>query len=507
MKAKEKNITLILVLFLLLVSLFSSFSLTSVYALDNKNNYSNVLDDLKADENFNADKYVENPDNNNLQIIQIAESEAKELFIYIYQPNITGNYDLTPTTISISTAINDNAKWQLYNLTLLNTNKTLFKYKVENLVVKEDALRYYDITEMHRKFIKELDGENGNDNIVNEVPIKVAQRWTACTVDNKVTYVQTKNDVVEITDKYVDFLRYPQATWFGGLDVDSHYVAFSTDHNIENLYEVDINFVTRTFKKTYTWSLDGEQVASENNQNHTAMITTSQKLTSGTTYEHGDYINHDKTFTYEDKVDYEIGNGWGFTTKYNWKRVQSVESFITEVESNKDLKVSFTETAKNNVKNKQWVLRFYESEYKDNATYVGPLLTKRIETGTDVEQVTILRLKFEASGTVYNLGVVDNKQTGDDEPGNNVQTNYQYVWKQIIETFNNVLNFLKNNWQYFVYAILAIIALIVIAPFMPMIVTGIGKLIVTIFKGIWWAITLPFNILKTKTTEDSDEQK
>ncbi len=490
MKAKEKNITLILVLFLLLVSLFSSFSLTSVYALDNKNNYSNVLDDLKADENFNADKYVENPDNNNLQIIQIAESEAKELFIYIYQPNITGNYDLTPTTISISTAINDNAKWQLYNLTLLNTNKTLFKYKVENLVVKEDALRYYDITEMHRKFIKELDAENGNDNIINEVPIKVAQRWTACTVDNKVTYVQTKNDVVEIPDKYVDFLRYPQALWFGGLNCDSHYIAFSTDHNIENLYEVDINFVTRTFKKTYVFDLGGEEI---------------HRASNNITNEYGDYINHNETYTYEDKIDYEIATGLIFTKKYIWKRVQSVESFINEVETDKNLNVSFTPSAKENVSNKQWVLRFFESEYKDKATYVGPLLTKRIESGTDVEQVTILRLKFETNGTVYNLGVVDNKQTGDDEPGNIVENNYQKMWEQIIEVFNNVINFFKYNWQYFVYGILVLIALIILAPFMPMILTGIGKFIATIFKGIWWAICLPINIFKTKNMEDSDE--
>lgn len=492
MKAKEKNITLILVLFLLLVSLFSSFSLTSVYALDNKNNYSNVLDDLKADENFNADKYVENPDDNSLQLIQIAESESKEFFIYIYQPNITGNYDLTPTTISLSTGINDNAKWQLYNLTLLNSNKTLFKYKVENLVVKEDALRYYDITEMHRKFIKELDAENGNDNIVNEVPIKVAQRWTACTVDNKVTYVQTKNDVVEITDKYVDFLRYPQALWFGGLNCDSHYIAFSTDHNIENLYEADINFVTRTFKKTYVFDLGGEEI---------------HRASNNITNEYGDYINNDNTYTYEDKIDYEIATGLIFTKKYIWKRVQSVESFINEVESDKNLNVSFTPSAKENVSNKQWVLRFFESEYKNKPTYVGPLLTKRVESGTDVEQVTILRLKFETNGTVYNLGVVDNKQTGDNEPGNIVENNYQKMWEQVIEVFNKVINFFKHNWQYFVYGILALIALIILAPFMPMILTGIGKFIATIFKGIWWTLCLPFTLFKTKNMENSDEQK
>jgi len=79
------------------------------------------------------------------------------------------------------------------------------------------------------------------------------------------------------------------------------------------------------------------------------------------------------------------------------------------------------------------------------------------------------------------------------------------MWEQIIEVFNNVINFFKYNWQYFVYGILVLIALIILAPFMPMILTGIGKFIATIFKGIWWAICLPINIFKTKNMEDSDE--
>lgn len=485
MKVKETIKSLILSLFLLLSYFLISLNSTRFYvnALEPKQTYTGVLEDLQKDKNFSEENYLENSEDVSLSVIQIAESENKELFIYVYQPCLTE--DLTATTISLSTGIKENAKWELYNLTLLNSEKTLFKYKLENFVVKDDAVRYYDISEIHRKFNKNVDAETGNDNTINEVAFKVAQLWTACTVNNETTYVQTKNDVIEITDKYVDFLRYPQATWFGGLNCDSHYVAFSTDHNIENLYEVDISFVTRTFKKTYQFDISGEQI-------HSAMITA-----DNITNEYGEYINNSKTFTYEDKVDYEIGNGWGFTTKYNWKRVQSVESFIKEVEENDTLKVSFTTTAQNNLKNKQWVLRFFESEYKDNASYIGPLLTKRVETGTDVEQVTILRLKFESNGIVYNLGVVDNKQTGDENPGNTVITNYEEFWRQVI-------NFFKYNWKYIVYGILAIIALIIIAPFMPMIITGLVKLIITIFKGLWWAICLPFNLFR-KNTEDINE--
>jgi len=41
--------------------------------------------------------------------------------------------------------------------------------------------------------------------------------------------------------------------------------------------------------------LDGEQVASENNENVSGS-------SSNITYEHGDYINNTKTYTYEDKI-------------------------------------------------------------------------------------------------------------------------------------------------------------------------------------------------------------
>ena len=37
-----------------------------------------------------------------------------------------------------------------------------------------------------------------------------------------------------------------------------------------------------------------------------------------------------------------------------------------------------------------------------------------------VGNVTILRLKFETDGITYNLGVIDNKQTGSTEPSNSM---------------------------------------------------------------------------------------
>ena len=243
MKAKEKNLFFILIFLLLFASIFSGFKLTKVYALDN-GIYSKALEDLKKDENFSEENYSEDTQNNSLQIIQIAESEAKELFIYVYQPNIT--LDLTASSISLYTSINDNAKWNLYKLELLDYEKTIFKYLVKDFKVKEDAIRYYDISNIYRKFNANIDADTGNDNTINEKVVSISKLWTACTVEEKTTYTCTETEVIEINNPYNGFLRYESGFWlFGNKECDSHFVAFSLDREIKKLYEADVNFDTQ----------------------------------------------------------------------------------------------------------------------------------------------------------------------------------------------------------------------------------------------------------------------
>ena len=69
----------------------------------------------------------------------------------------------------------------------------------------------------------------------------------------------------------------------------------------------------------------------------------------------------------------------------------------------------------------------------------------------EVNNVTILRLKFETNGTVYNLGVVDNKQSGDTD-----QDNYQPTW------WERLLEYL---WK-IVVGLLIVIAVIVGLPWL-----------------------------------------
>lgn len=449
MKAKEKNLFFILIFLLLFASIFSGFKLTKVYALDN-GIYSKALEDLKKDENFSEENYSEDTQNNSLQIIQIAESEAKELFIYVYQPNIT--LDLTATSISLSTSINNNAKWNLYKLELLDYEKTIFKYLVKDFKVKEDAIRYYDISNIYRKFNANIDTDTGNDNTINEKVVSISKLWTACTVEEKTTYTCTETEVIEINNPYNGFLRYESGFWlFGNKECDSHFVAFSLDREIKKLYEADVNFDTQSISENYGFGI---------------LLSTHK----------GEIINNQKTIYSDERVSNPNTGIFGY--EHSWCRIETVTDFIKNE--------NITEETKNNLKNKQWVLRFVETPY----TVSGDIKTKT-KSFTQVTSVTVLRLKFEQNGTVYNLGVIADKRSGDLIPDNN----QDQLWQQI-------LKYLK----YIGLALLCIIGLFVTMPLLIIILMGFIKLVPNVFKGLWWAICLPFNFIKTKTLEGNNEE-
>ena len=63
--------------------------------------YSNVLEDLKRDKNFNLNTYPGKDNDYALYVIQIAESNKDELFVYAYQPSHY-SHDLIATSITIS---------------------------------------------------------------------------------------------------------------------------------------------------------------------------------------------------------------------------------------------------------------------------------------------------------------------------------------------------------------------------------------------------------------------
>ena len=49
--------------------------------------YTNVLEDLRKDSSFDTGNYPANTTDYTLQVIQLAESADRELFVYVYQPS------------------------------------------------------------------------------------------------------------------------------------------------------------------------------------------------------------------------------------------------------------------------------------------------------------------------------------------------------------------------------------------------------------------------------------
>lgn len=397
------------------------------YAADT---YSDVLTDLTADPAFDISAYPDKSDDNTLSVIQIAESVGGELFIYVYQPSKT----LVASSINISTAINDNLKYINYDLVLLNSSGVFYKYKVENLTVKTDIVRYYDISNIYRPWVEGLDPETGNDNTVEEVPNTVGQLWTAVTLDGEVSYGMTETETIVVTDKYVGFVRYMDGLdWLGAIgQTDSHFVAFSTDKDIDRLMEADVYYIARSCRFTI----------------HGTTTKT----------EYGDPVEKYVYLTADDSASNPGGGIFG--NKYTWKRIQSVGDFI----ASEDL----TDDTVSQLAGKDWVLRFAETPVEIDSG----MLTGTWTDSTEVTQVTILRLKFETDGVVYNLGVIDNKQSGDNIPDNNYDNSFRHV-------------------EWWVWALIALACLILIA----VIVNPVASVLLLILKGVWWLVSAPFRFI------------
>lgn len=258
-----RKIQLVLVSFALLIScLLSCFiptiNTTAALNIEVVGGYTNVLEDLQKDENFYADNYPIIKDDYSLQVIQIAESSDKELFVYVYQPS--AEYEnLIATSINISTGKGLELSFKNYALDLINNQGCFYKYRITDFLVGADSIRYYEITSIYRawneKYDESIEDENGN--IINEVPFKVAKHYTFTTIEGGVELVEKDVDVIEVTDKYVGFVRYEDGGYsslFGPAwgtylspGMDSHFVAFSTDKEIDKLMEADVYFQTQTY--------------------------------------------------------------------------------------------------------------------------------------------------------------------------------------------------------------------------------------------------------------------
>lgn len=449
-----KKITLFLVICLILTCFGNVF--TGVAFADTASRYTDVLEDLQKDETFNAAQYPAS-DKDTMDVIQIAESSAGELFLYVY--STTGD-KFTASEARISTSIGENLEPKDYKLTLLSRNGTLSKYIVNGLTVKPDTVRYYVVTQLARPWDKDVDKEPPV-NTANTVPYPIGKQFTACTVDGNVTYTEAREDVVTIVDKYVGNIMYLKGTpLFEPCSKDytsSHYVAFSTDRQIDQLFEASLTYVS----VGYAGDLNLVGVV-----NTPSVSRETKNLTL--------YSNEKGS-----------SNGILFYPSYTWERIQTVDTFVSQNDSLKD-------EVKETLKNKQWVLRFAETRIHDQL--VGT------DTWYEVSEVTILRLKFKTENNIFNLGVVDNEQTGDSvtDPDNtdtslDVIGQMQAAMKRVTDFFNSVADWfvkagqwLAKNWWVIIVGVVVIA--IVISLFFQVGRQVVGAIFIGIGKALWWFV-------------------
>ena len=442
----KKRLAVMLLAFVLGISAVITVAQVPVIAkAESKVTYTNVLEDLQRDSSFSKENYPEKATDYSLQLIQLAESSDKELFVYVYQPSgqLKG---LVASSINISTTINDAVSYHNYKLELLNADGVFFKYKVSDFVVKDDAVRYYAITSVYRKWDKTIDPATGNDNTVTEVNYNVSKQYAFGTINGK-PYVNCVNiDTIVVTDKFVGFVRYENGFTLYNSACDSHFVAFNTDKPIDKLLEADVYYTTQS----YNW-------------NWTAFV--GEKETFGTKQDNYSYLK------YTDKVEH-TGEGW-FAGTYKWDRIQTVDDFISGENRENifhgavlDVKVStkLTDSALNELKGKKWVLRFTETAYSFTPDYTGT--GSQYSSSTVVGDVTILRLKFETDGITYNLDTIDNKQTGGKDPSNKTDIDVN----------------LNDTGKKLAALIMLILAIILLAPVLPY-----------ILKAVVWIVMLPIN--------------
>lgn len=402
MKNRAKFLIIIIVSMLFLGAL-NSFISEDAFASEAYEKYTSVISDLQKDESFEIESYPIIENDNSLNLIQIAESNDRELFLYVYQAGIS----VKASSINISLNLHDELSFKNYNLQFLNSAGVFQKYLVEDLFVLPEAIRFYEISSIFRNWDEDLDGVIEGNNTISEVSYEVAKIFTFTS--NETGYQSTVVDVeiIEITDKYVGLVRYPQRSGSGTIypwttpGYDSHFIAFSTNKPIEKLYEADVFYTSQSFDYL----------------RETAFGITIKEKPS-----YGEVIENQTNLKYEDFETVDAG-----MRRYSFDRIQTTTEFVETEDRewihkgiffNRVESSQITEEGMQNINDKQWVLRFAETinlktggvsnygtrQYKENYTIVG--------------DVTILRMKFETDGVVYNLGVIDNKKTGSGNPDN-----------------------------------------------------------------------------------------
>ena len=386
---------------------------------------SSVMEDLQESASFSADDYPEKTieqlreaDEAFLQVIRIAESTDNKLYVYVYQPS-DATTEIEASKILIGQTINESSA-RVYDLTLASTDGVFDKYLVNGLEVLSLEIRNYTITSIFRPFNDAIDEKKSGDNKDSHVAVEVAQTWyVRNTADGRREYAYTTDEVITITDKWLGSIRYSDG--FKLIEkpfTDSHFIAFTTDHKIEELLLAEVTYTHQKYDYAYITATKEIQI-----KNVGEPIPAYVKI---------------KPSKAQNAAD-----GW-FSHVYEWERIESISSFISnESGLSSDAKANLQRVHENANGNGAWVIRFVETQYSESdhyrVTYTnsGPIAVrngKEYKT-TRIENVAILKLTFRTDGVTYTMGVVDSMTSSDNVPDGE----YSF-WDGVLANFSDTWN-------------------------------------------------------------------
>lgn len=408
-------------------------------------------------------------DDYSVQVIQIAEDINNGLVVYVYQPS-AGGKNIMATSINIAVNSTETTARKNYKLTLLASHFAVLKYKVKGVTIPDTSERTYDVSTIYRTYNKTIDGAAVDGTTVSEKAYSVGQLWTVTnTPDGEIRYSCKATETITVTDKFDGTLRYKNGDNLIN-SIDRHFIAFSTDRDIDQIISADVTYIATTAMYYSMWH-----------------ISSDKKVDPPATV----HISRDELFS----NNFDYFDQWA----HSWYGVETVSEFLE--------KETLRSEVKEKIKTKQWVLSYLVTDFEFIISLgnMSGSLYKYVHSS----EVAILQLNFSTDGIVYDIGVVDDKVTSDPYPVNWNKYNGKQersFWDKIADFFKSVGSAIGNffdsiasSWYWIVIVIVGVVLLILCIIFAPSILSflvlclkGLLKAFVWLFKGIWWLICLPF---------------
>lgn len=450
-----------------------------------------IITELSQDASFSISDWPKN-DKLDMELIDFKETKNDKCAVYIYNP--TGERTALKISISFDESNFENIKYTYYNLTLLDEtkNKVIQKYLIDDLLVDHsNSVRFYIFGTIQRDVFE--DEKIKNDSIIYSKGLKAGYLFKVeeDLINGISTYLRREKDVLKLEDQFRFRLVISNHVSNDNY-TNAESIVFNTDHKIDDIVNIDVEYVKTKMTYTDHVPLIPEKSIFESFDDYSRQHGYVEKDTSNS----NDYRYIEGFYFYKGAYYETINNtiqasetqsnnpGW-FKNKMTWNCIDSITNFKKDEYFKKQVYDKFEE-----VRKCEWFLNYYTSElsytaYQKNAEWST---IWRELYGNIVTSVVLIRMTFVADGITYNLPIVDDVAAG----------------RQSI-----VINPSSNDW--WKYLLIALILLILIISLAPQLILEIAKSIFKLFKhivkGFFKLLKLPFKLFKLLFKKSKKKRK